>query len=50
MMYYRRAPITTSKLNTFFLYSRPSPLFKVEAVREYRTNGLSFEVVTGARR
>ena len=32
------------------LFYRPSPLFKVEAVREYRKNVLSFEVVMGARR
>ena len=32
------------------LFYRPSPLFAVEAVREYGTNVMSFEVVTGARR
>ena len=32
------------------LFYRLSPLFKVEAVREYRSNVLSLEVVTGARR
>ena len=29
---------------------RPSPLFEVEAVREYGPNVLSFEVATGAQR
>ena len=32
------------------LFYRPSPLFKVEAVREYGPNILSFEVATGAQR
>ena len=32
------------------LFYRPSPLFEVEAVREYGPNVLSFEVATGARR
>ena len=32
------------------LFYRPSPLFAVEAVREYGPNVLSFEVVTGWRR
>ena len=32
------------------LFYRPSPLFVVEAVREYGPNVLSFEVATGARR
>ena len=32
------------------LVYRPSPLFEVETVREYRPNVLSFEVATGARR
>ena len=32
------------------LFYRPSPLFAVEAVREYGPNVLSFEVATGARR
>ena len=31
------------------LFYRPSPLFEVEAVREYEPNVLSFEVATGAR-
>ena len=31
------------------LFYRPWPLFKVEAVREYGPNVLSFEVATGAR-
>ena len=31
------------------LFYRPSPLFSVEAVREYRPNVMSFEVATGAR-
>ena len=30
------------------LFYRPSPLFEVEAVREYGPNVLSFEVATGA--
>ena len=34
----------------FALFYRPSPLFEVEAVREYGPNVLSFEVATGARR
>ena len=32
------------------LFYRPSPLFAVEAVREYGPNVLSFEVATGGRR
>ena len=32
------------------LFYRPSPLFAVEAVREYGPNVMSFEVATGARR
>ena len=32
------------------LFYRPLPLFKVEAVREYGPNVLSFKVATGARR
>ena len=32
------------------LFYKPSPLFEVEAVREYGPNVLSFEVATGARR
>ena len=32
------------------LFYRPSPLFEVEAVREYGPNVFSFEVATGARR
>ena len=32
------------------LFYRPSPLFEVEAVREYGPNVLSFNVATGARR
>ena len=32
------------------LFYRPSPLFAVEAVREYRPNVLSFEIATGRRR
>ena len=32
------------------LFYRPSPLFAVEAVREYGSNVMSFEVATGARR
>ena len=32
------------------LFYRPSPLFAVEAVREYEPNVMSFEVATGARR
>ena len=32
------------------LFYRPSPLFAVEAVREYGSNVISFEVATGARR
>ena len=31
------------------LFYRPSPLFEVEAVQEYRPNVLSFEIATGAR-
>ena len=31
-------------------FYRPSPLFELEAVREYRLNVLSFKVATGARR
>ena len=32
------------------LFYRPSPLFAVEAVRDYGPNVLSFEVATGGRR
>ena len=32
------------------LLYRPSPIFAVEAVREYGPNVMSFEVATGARR
>ena len=32
------------------LFYRPSPLFVVEAVREYRPNVMRCEVATGARR
>ena len=32
------------------LFYRPSPLFSVEAVREYRPNVMSFKLATGARR
>ena len=32
------------------LFYRPSPLFEVEAVREYGPNVLSFKVATGAQR
>ena len=32
------------------LFYMPSPLFEVEAVREYGPNVLSFKVATGARR
>ena len=32
------------------LFYRPSPLFEVEAVREYGPNVLNFEVATGVRR
>ena len=32
------------------LFYRPSPLFAVEAVREYGPNVMSFELATGARR
>ena len=32
------------------LFYRPLALFAVEAVREYRTNVMSFELATGARR
>ena len=32
------------------LFYRPSPLFALEAVREYEPNVMSFEVATGVRR
>ena len=32
------------------LFYRPLPMFKVEAIREYGPNVLSFKVVTGAQR
>ena len=32
------------------LFYRPSPLFLVEAIREYRPNVMSFKLATGARR
>ena len=32
------------------LFYRPSPIFAVEAVRQYKPNVMSFELATGARR